>query len=81
MADFAVRLSDMIGESENLDRKFKVKPEIEKTDFPVIYIFGDDEQLMLKTTLVKNKSLTIHELPGYHQYNDNYAAISKMTGL
>lgn len=80
-SDFVIRLSDMVGESENINRKYKVKPEIEKTDLPVVCIFGKDEELVLKTSLRKNKNLTIHELPGDHRYNDDFIAISKMIGL
>lgn len=80
-SDFVIRLSDMVGDSENVNRKFKVKPEIEKTVLPVICIFGKDEELMLKTGLRKNKNLLICELPGDHRYNGDFAALSKMIGL
>jgi type IV secretory pathway VirJ component len=80
-SDFVIRLSDMIGESENINRKYKVKPEIEKTDLPVVCIFGKDEELVLKTSLRKNKTLTIFELPGDHRFNDNFTALSKTIGL
>jgi len=80
-SDFVIRLSDMIGESENINRKYKVKPEIEKTDLPVTCVFGKDEVLTLKTSLRNNKNLTIHELPGDHRYNDDFTALSKMIGL
>ena len=80
-SDFVIRLSDMIGESENVNRKYKVKPEIEKVDLPVVCIFGKDEELMLKTNLRQNKNLTIYELPGDHRYNDNYTALIKMIGM
>jgi len=80
-SDFVIRLSDMIGESENVNRNFKVKPEIEKTDLPVVCIFGKDEELMLKNSLRKSKNLTIHELPGDHRYNDDYNALSKLIGM
>ena len=80
-SDFVIRLSDMIGESENVNRNFKVKPEIEKTDLPVVCIFGKDEELMLKNSLRKSKNLTIHELPGDHRYNDDFNALSKLIGM
>ena len=80
-SDFVIRLSDMIGENENLDRKFKVMPEIEKTDLPVICIFGNDEKLMLKTSLPKKKNLVIYELPGDHRYNNDFKALSKLIGM
>lgn len=80
-SDFVIRLSDMIGNNENVNRKFKVKPEIDKTDLPVICIFGKDEELMLKTSLRENKNLHICELPGDHRYKDDFSALSKMIGL
>lgn len=80
-SDFVVRLSDMIGERENVNRKYKVKPEIGKTDLPIICIFGKDEELILKTSLRNSKSLMICELPGDHRYNFNYSALSKLIGL
>ena len=80
-SDFVIRLSDMVGDSENVNRKFKVKPEIEKSDLPVICIFGKDEELMLKTTPRKNKNLHICELPGDHRYNGDFYTLSKMIGL
>lgn len=80
-SDFVIRLSDMVGDSENVNRKFKVKPEIEKTVLPVICIFGKDEELMLKISLRKNKNLQICELPGDHRYNGDFAALSKMIEL
>jgi len=79
--DFVVKLSDMIGESENVNRKYKVGPEIEKTDLPITCIFGKEEKMMLKSSLRKNKSLTINEIPGDHHYNNNLALLSKMIGL
>jgi len=80
-SDFVIRLSDRIGDNENVNRKFKVKPEIERTVLPVICIFGKDEELMLKTTLLKNKNLHICELPGIHRYNGDFYTLSKMIGL
>ena len=80
-SDFVIRLSDRIRDNENVNRKFKVKPEIEKSDLPVICIFGKDEELMLKTTLLKNKNLHIFELPGIHRYNGDFYTLSKMIGL
>ncbi|MCX6236762.1 MAG: hypothetical protein NTY07_04230 [Bacteroidia bacterium] len=79
--DFVIRLSDMISESENVNRKYKVGPEIEKTDLPVVCIFGKDEVMSLKSSLRKNKNLTINELPGDHQYEKNLALLLKMVGI
>lgn len=79
--DFVVRLSDMIGKSEDVNRKFKVGPEIGKTDLPVICIFGKDEELNLQINLRKSRSLTILELPGDHRYDYNYTLLSKSIGM
>ncbi len=79
--DFIIRLSDMISKSENTDRKYKVGPEIEKTDLPVICVFGKEEELLLRSSLRKKANLNILEVPGDHQYNNNFTLISKMIGI
>jgi type IV secretory pathway VirJ component len=79
--DFIIRMSDMIGKSENTDRKYKVGPEIEKTDLPVICVFGKEEVMLLKTNLRKKVNLNIFEVPGDHQYNNNLTLVSKMIGM
>jgi type IV secretory pathway VirJ component len=79
--DFVIRLSDMMGGSENVDRKYKVGPEIEKIDLPTICIFGRDEEMMLKSSLKKGKNLTIGELPGDHQYKNNFTVVLQMIGM
>jgi len=80
-SDFVIKLSDMMGGSENVNRKYKVEPEIAKTNLPIICIFGKDEELMLKNSMKKNKNLTIHELPGDHRYNYDFTALSKLIGI
>lgn len=79
--DFIIRLSDMIGENENVNRKYKVRPEIEKTELPIVCIFGKDEVMVLKSSLEKSKSLSILELPGDHQYNNNLSLLLKTIGM
>jgi type IV secretory pathway VirJ component len=79
--DFVIRLSDLIGVSEQVDRKYKVEPELNNTDLPVICIFGSEEQLILKTKLLKKKNISIFELPGDHRYNDNFALLFKVMGM
>lgn len=79
--DFIIRISDMIGKSENGSRRYKVGPEIEKTDLPVICIFGKEEEMILRSALRKKVNLNIYEVPGDHQYNDNLTLISKMIGM
>lgn len=79
--DFIIRMSDMIGKSENTTRKYKVGPEIEKADLPIVCIFGKEEEMTLKNALRKKVNLNIFEVPGDHQYNDNLKMILKMVGM
>ena len=80
-SDFVINLSDLIGDSKNTRRKYKVEPELNKTAFPIVCIFGTKEDLKLKNTLIKKKSLTIIELPGNHQYKNDTELLIKMIDL
>lgn len=75
--DFEIKLSDMVGENENIGRKYKLEPEITKNKLPLICIFGESEELRLKNSLKNNKNLTIHILPGDHRYNNNFDLLLK----
>lgn len=79
--DFIIRLSDMMGGNENINRKYKVGAEIEKVGLPVVCIFGIDEVMSLKNQLENNKNLIINELTGDHRYNNNFSLVLKMMGL
>ncbi len=70
--DFVIRLSDLIGETENMSRRYKVKPEIEQIGLPVACTFGKEETKALKGSLNIKKNLTIIELPGDHRYQNNF---------
>ena len=80
-SDFVINLSDLIGDSKNTMRKYKVEPELNKTTFPIVCIFGRKEDLKLKSTLIKKNSLTIIELPGSHQYKNDIALLVKRIDL
>jgi len=80
-SDFVINLSDLIGDSKNTMRKYKIEPELNKTTFPIVCIFGMKEDLKLKSTLIKKKSLTIIELPGSHQYKNDIALLVKRIDL
>ena len=80
-SDFVIRLSDMMGGTENVNRKYKVGPEIAKADLPFVIIFGKDEVMMLKNSLPKRKNLTIYEVPGDHRYNNNFPILLEMMGM
>jgi type IV secretory pathway VirJ component len=79
--DFVIRLGELMGGNENVNRKYKVKPEIEKILLPIVCIFGNDEVITLKNQLVKSRNLTISELPGDHRYMNNLVLVLKMMGI
>jgi type IV secretory pathway VirJ component len=80
-SDFVIKLTDLIGDSRNIKRKYKVGRELNESTFPVVCIFGKTEDLKLKSSLDKKESLTIHVLPGNHQYNNNLPLIVRLIGL
>ncbi len=79
--DFVIRLSDLVGETENLNRRYKVKPEIDQIEFPVVCSFGKEEVKVLKSSLKSRNNLTTIELPGDHRYNNDYSLLLKGIGL
>ena len=79
--DFVIRLGDMIGTSENVNRKYKVGPEISKIGLPLICVFGVDEVMTIKKTFQKTKIHSIFELPGDHQYNQDFGLLLKTIGM
>ena len=79
--DFVIRLSDLVGETENLNRRYKVKPEIDQIAIPVVCTFGKEEVKVLKTALAIRKNLTPLVLPGDHRYNNDFELLVKSAGL
>jgi type IV secretory pathway VirJ component len=79
--DFVINLSDLIGDSKNTKRKYKLDQELNKTTLPIICIFGEKEDLKLKNILQRKKNITICELPGSHHYKNNTILIVKMIKL
>lgn len=76
--DFVVKISDLFGEVDTEKRKFKVKPEIENSSLPMICIFGKEENLILMKSLKNSNLLQIFEIPGDHQFNNNYAGLVRI---
>lgn len=79
--DFVIRLSDLVGETENLNHRYKVKPEIDQIGLPVVCTFGKEEVKMLKNTLMVRENLTTVLLPGDHRYNNDFELLVKTIGL
>jgi type IV secretory pathway VirJ component len=76
--DFVVKISDLFGDNDTDKRKFKVQQEIENSSLPIICIFGKEENLILRKSLKKNNRLQIFEIPGDHDFNNNYAELVKI---
>ncbi len=79
--DFVIRLSDLVGKTENLNCRYKVKPEVDQIELPVICTFGKDEEKVLKKTLIIRKNITVVLLPGDHRYNENFQSLARNIGL
>ena len=75
--DFVIRLSDLVGETENLNRKYKVSTEIEHSTLPEVCSFGQEELKVLKNDLKSSKNLNIITLPGDHRYKNNFIILIK----
>lgn len=75
--DFVIRLSDLISETENINRRYKVSSEIAQTDMTVVCTFGQEEIKVLKNGLATKPNLTIISLPGDHRYQYNFSLLVK----
>ena len=76
--DFVIRISDLLGFNDNEKGKFLVQPEIEKSQLPMVCVFGQDESLLLKEQLKNDDFVSIYKLPGHHNYHDNYIRLVKI---
>ena len=76
--DFVVRINDLLGFNDNEKGKFLVQPEIEKSQLPMVCVFGQDESLLLKEQLKNDDFVSIYKLPGHHNYHDNYIRLVKI---
>ena len=79
--DFVIRISDLVGETENTNRRYLVKPEIDQIGLPVICTFGKAEAKVLKTTFAIRKNLTTITLEGDHRYNNDFKLLIKTIGM
>jgi len=79
--DFVINLLDLIGDSKNVRRKYKLSTELNQPALPIVCIFGMKEDLKLKNTLQNKPEITIHELPGSHNYKNSTELLIKSIGL
>jgi len=79
--DFVINLLDLIGDSKNTKRKYKVAAELNQPIIPFVCLFGIKEDLKLKTALQNRVGITVQELPGSHIYKNDMALVVKTIGL
>lgn len=77
-SDFEVKLSDLLGSSSKVERKYNVQDALLKGNFPVLCVFGEDEDLYLKESLGKLGKVKIKEIPGSHRYGNNVELITDL---
>ena len=66
---------DLLGNNEVI-RKFNVQKNLQNTKDETICIFGKEEKNLLKTSLKPGEFIKIIELPGGHEYQDNFKIIT-----
>ena len=66
--DFEIKIADMIGGSQ-VERKYKILPELDRTTIPIICLFGEDEELEIKAYLKESENIQVKIMSGGHRYN------------
>lgn len=66
--DFEIKLADMVG-TTSVDRKYKILPELEQTQVPILCLFGEDEELEIKAYSKESAMIVVKILSGGHRYN------------
>jgi type IV secretory pathway VirJ component len=77
-SDFEVKLADLIGSGTKVERKYNVQQAILKSPIKTLCIFGEDEDLYLKSALRESAIIEIKEVPGSHQFNNNMDLINEL---
>lgn len=77
-SDFEVKLADLIGSSTRVERKYNVQEVLTNCTMPVMCIFGEDEDLYLKESLIKSGKVKVREIPGSHRYDNNVELLTKL---
>ncbi len=79
--DFAIRLEDLISETDNINRKYKIRQELKQVDLPVTCTFGNEEIKGLNINPVVNEQIRIIKLPGDHRYQNNINLLLESIGI
>jgi len=76
--DFEIKLTDLMGGSTKVDRKYNVQEALLKSNVPVLCIFGKDEDLYMKEGLIANGKIVVREIPGSHRYDNNVELLTSL---
>lgn len=77
-SDFEIRLADLVGNTSMGNRKYNVEQAITESKIPVLCIFGEEEELVLRQRLNASEKIKIEILPGSHHYNNNTDLLIKL---
>lgn len=73
--DFVIHVTDLMATSDNAGRKYKIESAITSSSVPTFVLFGKEESLLLKNKLKDGSNVTVFDLPGNHQYQQNYSLL------
>ncbi|HYK75912.1 MAG TPA: AcvB/VirJ family lysyl-phosphatidylglycerol hydrolase [Daejeonella sp.] len=74
--DFEVKLSNMVG--FNSHGKYQVDAEVQKLNFPVLCVFGKEEEIGYQFGVKESSLIRRREIPGSHRYNNDMQLLAKV---
>lgn len=74
---YVVKLKNMLNFGGSNKEKYKVYPELLKSDVPVWCIFGKDEESDFYEIIKETGKIHKVNIPGSHRYDDNIPAVAK----
>lgn len=74
---FVIRLKNMLNFGSTDKEKYKVYPELLKSQVPVWCIFGNEEDSDFDPVLRETSRIHKRTLPGAHRYGDDLGAVSR----
>lgn len=76
-SDLVIKLTDIFGFG-NKDGKYKVLPEIIKTQVPTLCVFAKDDENDLASQLVEKTNLKKIVLPGSHKFDNDVKRVAQV---
>lgn len=74
---YVIKLKSMLNFGSTDKEKYKIYPELLKSDVPVWCIFGKDEESDFYKVLKETARIHKITIPGSHRYDDNTAMVAK----